>query len=454
MCLHVAKVVAHGPDDVARTSRRARSLRAAARRCARKLDRGETRCVITDRQTLGAFIAERRRALGMSQGGLAKQMDVSRTIVSAWENDHRRPPADRMGHLGEVLEDDGELARLWARPDDRHAPPLFDAPVSVTTLRRQAVNGLVEHLSADEAADQAPGYGWRFDLDDASQSLSALSTAYGLKAVLLAGGRDWRVSLPRIRAMLRRLEMEGGGWSATKLSMARPEITAVVVSALHDAGDDDDFVASRIDLLLDGLRSRVEGPEPARPYVLTTSLLELSRLGVDLAIGRRFIDDLIDLSTLDGGERSWPMVVKASPLATSEPSTVPTAGAVCALAAWARRLSDDGLHKVADEGRCWLERHSDLALDDEWIRTERPDGGEDLLAVRHFTPAWVLRAVADAGGDPSTGIARRALREMLSYYVPETCLWRWPRGGGSYPVWMTYHALAALMTWACAAEVG
>jgi transcriptional regulator with XRE-family HTH domain len=390
----------------------------------------------------------------MSQDELAKLMDVSRTIVSAWENEHRRPPADRVAQLGQVLEDRGELARLWARPADREAPRLFEDPVSVTTLRRQAVNGLVEHLEEDPHAGEEPGYGWRFDLDDASQSLSALSTAYGLKAVLLAGGRDWRVSLPRIRAMLRRAELRSGGWGTARQGLVRPEITAVVVSALHDAGDDDDFVADRIAMLIDALRSRVEGPEPARPYVLTTSLLELSRLDVDLAIGRRFIDDLIDLSTLDGEERSWPVVVKASPLATSEPSTVPTASAVCALAAWARRLGDRGLHRVAGEGRCWLERHSDLALDDEWIRTDKPDGGEDLLAVRHFTPAWVLRAVVDAGGDPSTGVAAHALREMLSYYVPETCLWRWPRGGGSYPVWMTYHALAALMTWACAAEVG
>jgi transcriptional regulator with XRE-family HTH domain len=410
--------------------------------------------VISERQTLGAFIAERRRTLGMSQDELAKLMDVSRTIVSAWENEHRRPPADRVAQLGEVLEDRGELVRLWRQPADRRAPRLFDEPVSVTTLRRQAVNGLIEHLSADEAADQEPGYGWRFDLDDASQSLSALSTAYGLKAVLLAAGRDWRVSLPRIRAMLRRLELDSGGWGTARQGLARPEITAVVVSALHDAGDDDDFVADRIELLIDGLKSRVEGPEPARPYVLTTSLLELSRLDVDVAVGRRFIDDLIDLSTLDGGERSWPVVVKASRLDVSEPATVPTAHAMCALAAWARRLSDDGLHRVADEGRRWLERHSDLALDDEWIRTEKPDGGEDLLGVRHFTPAWVLRAVIEAGGDPSTGVAAHALREMLSYYVPATCLWRWPRGGGSYPVWMTYHALAALMTWACAAEVG
>ncbi len=407
------------------------------------------------RGTLGALIAELRRARDMSQDGLADRLQVSRTIVSAWENDHRRPPADRLAELAEVLGDDGDLARLWAAPDGGAPGPLFEPALSVTALRKDAVDALALYLSTDDAADSQPGYGWRFDLDDTTQSLSALSTAYGLKAMLLAGGRDFRVSLPRIRAMLRRLELPDGGWSATKLGpVARPEITAVVVSALHDAGEADEYVASRIELLVDAVRTRVEGTEPARPYVLTTSLLELSRLELDDEVARRFLDDLVDLSQVDSGERAWPVVVKTSPLATSMPSTVHTASAVCTLAAWARRLDDGRLQNVAEEGRGWLESHADLALDDELIRTDRLDGGDDFLAVHHFTPAWVVRAVIEAAGDPSTGIAARARREMLSYYVPQTALWRWPRGGGSFPVWMTYHALAALMTWACAAHVG
>ena len=408
------------------------------------------------RVTFGALIAELRRKRDLSQDDLARRLDLTRTIISAWENDRRRPPADRLADLAEVLGDDhGDLARLWAEPDDDVAAPLFGPKLSVTALRKDAVDALVQYLSTDDAADDEPGYGWRLDLDDTTQSLSALSTAYGLKAMLLAGGRDWRVSLPRIRAMLRRLELPDCGWSASRLSpVARPEITAVVVSALHDAGEADDFVNDRIGVLVEGVRARVEGPEPARPYVLTTSLLELSRLELDDAIGRRFLDDLVDLSQTDGDARAWPVVVKASPLAAPAPSTVHTAHAVCVLAAWARRLDDLRFLQVAQEGRLWLERHSDLALDDELIRTDRPDGGEDYLPVHHFTPAWVVRATIEAGGDPSTGIAARARREMLAYYVPDHALWRWPRGGGSFPVWMTYHSLAALMTWACAVPVG
>jgi transcriptional regulator with XRE-family HTH domain len=412
--------------------------------------------VCAARVTFGALIAELRRKRDISQDDLARRLDVTRTIISAWENDRRRPPAQRLAELAEVLGDDhGDLARLWAAADGNVDDPLFAPALSVTALRKDAVDALVQYLSTDDAADHQPGYGWRHDLDDTTQSLSALSTAYGLKAMLLAGGRDWRVSLPQIRAMLRRLELPDGGWSASRLSpVARPEITAVVVSALHDLGEADDYLASRIELLVDGLRARVEGREPARPYVLTTSLLELSRLALDGAVCHRFLDDLVDLSQRDGEARAWPVVVKASPLATSAPSTVHTAQAVCALAAWSRRLDDLRLLQVAQEGRSWLERHSDLALDDELIRTDRPDGGEDYLPVHHLTPAWVLRATIEAGGDPSSGVAARARREMLAYYVPQTALWRWPRGGGSYPVWMTYHALAALMTWACAVPVG
>jgi transcriptional regulator with XRE-family HTH domain len=406
--------------------------------------------------TFGALVTELRRTRNLSQDDLARRLDVSRTIISAWENDRRRPPADRLADLAQVLGDNhGDLARLWGEPDGDAAGPHGAPGLPVTTLRKDAVDALVQYLSTDDATDDRPGYGWTFDLDDTSQSLSALSTAYGLKAMLLAGGRDWRVSLPRIRGTLRRLELPGGGWSASRLSpVARPEITAVVVSALHDAGEADDEVASRIELLVDGVRARVEGREPARPYVLTTSLLELSRLELDDGIGRRFLDDLVDLSQTDGEARAWPVVVKASPLSTPAPSTVHTAHAVCVLAAWARRLDDLRFLHVAQEGRLWLERHSDLSLDDELIRTDRPDGGEDYLPVHHFTPAWVVRATIEAGGDPSTGVAARARREMLSYYVPGTALWRWPRGGGSYPVWMTYHALAALMTWACAVPLG
>jgi transcriptional regulator with XRE-family HTH domain len=396
------------------------------------------------------YIAELRKARGLSQDDLATALDVTRTIVSAWENDRRRPRADHLEALARALDDDGELAAL-STYDGSEQPPLFEPPIPVAALLRQTADGLIAHLSV---IDGRPGYGWRHGLDDATRPPAAWSTAHGLKAVMLAGGRDWRVSLPQVRETLRRLELPDGGWSAMSLSgPARPEVTAVVASALHDAGESDAYLSDRIDLVIGTLDRRAPGAEAARPYVLTTSLLELSRLDLDEATGRRLVDNLVDLSVFDGGARAWPVAVGTSGLGPSSPSTVHTAAAVCAVAAWARRLDDDRLREVVRSGRAWLEQNSDLELDDEDIWSERVDGGHELLLVRHFTPAWVVRALIEAGCDPRSGVVSRALRAMLSYYVPSAGLWRWPRAGGSYRVWMTYHALAALVAWAGSHEI-
>ena len=56
--------------------------------------------------------------------------------------------------------------------------------------------------------------------------------------------------------------------------LARPEITAVVLGALHAAGEDDGYVNDRVGLIVDLLDHRAAGAEVARPFVLATSLLE------------------------------------------------------------------------------------------------------------------------------------------------------------------------------------
>lgn len=406
------------------------------------------------RRTFGAHIAQLRRAQGYSQDELATELEVTRSIVSAWENDHRWPRRQHLEALAEVLESPGLLT--WtAGHADQAPPPVFGSPMSLTLLRRNTAEALVAHLSEAESNDGAPGYGWRHDLDDDSRRISALSTAYGLKAVMLAGGCDWRVSLPRLRDMLRRLELPDGGWSAlTNSPLARPEVTAVVSSALHDAGEAEDYLAERVEIIVDTLDRRVRGAEPARPYVLAVSLLELSQLGLDDTIGRRFADNLIDLALRAGGAHAWPVEVRPRGLGGPTPSTAHTACAVTALAAWARRLNDLRLLEVAMSGRTWLEHHANLGLDDEWIRSERADGGEELLPVRHFTSAWVLRALMDTGCEPTAPLALQALRDVGSYYAHDVGLWRWPGGGGTFPVWMTWDALAGIASWAGARDVG
>lgn len=404
------------------------------------------------RETVGEYIARRRKALQMSQAGLAEALRVTRTVVSRWENGVQKPAAEDLDDLARVLDDDGHIASLVRYGDDGDRLPLFDSPVRVGDLCRRIGDALIGFLSTEVTAqDEQPGYGWRHDIDDPAEPPSAWVTAYGLRAVSLAGSLDRRVSIPQARETIHRLELPSGGWTARTLgATARPEITAAVVGALHEAGDDDAYLADRVALIADLLDYRAPGAELARPFVLATSLIELSRLDLDDVVGHRLVEALVDLSRSDGDVRGWPVLVRESAFGPRRSSTVHTAAAVCTIAAWARRLDDAGLAAAARAGSMWLEQYADLDLDDEDLWSDRGDGRSDRLLIRHFTSAWVVRGLVAGGADSSSALVDRAMRDVMRFYVPDVGIWRWPRGGIEYPTWMTYHGLAALRAWATA----
>ena len=109
--------------------------------------------------------------------------------------------------------------------------PLFDSPIRVGDLCHRVGDALIGFLLTDATpGSDEPGYGWRHEVDEQSGPPSAVATAYGMRAVARSGSLDRRVSLPRVRDTLRRLELPSGGWTAQTLDpTARPEITATVV---------------------------------------------------------------------------------------------------------------------------------------------------------------------------------------------------------------------------------
>jgi transcriptional regulator with XRE-family HTH domain len=408
---------------------------------------------VDDRGTLGERIARFRKKRGLSQDELASELDVTRSIVSAWENDRRRPRRDKLAALDAALGTTDEFVSWPLDHESDDATPVLEAPIPIGRLQRDVASALARCLSTGEPAATGPGYGWNQNLDDAGRPASAMATAYGVRTLLMNGGGGWQLDLARIRAQLRALESPDGGWSPfTSTAPARPEVTAAVVAALRASGEDEGYVRGRIGLLLEMLAQRAAIQRFERPYVLAASLHVLSRLPVDDAAVRRFVDDLVDMSTLDDDGRWWPVVVKPAALAPP-PSTAHTARAVCALAHWAERTGDAAMLDAAEAGRRWLERHAAFDLEYEVILTARSDGGEEPLPVKHFTPAWVLRAVVAAGGDPDALTVRRALRATVAFYSPEVALWRWPSDGGILPVWMSYHGLVSLATWALARRI-
>ena len=82
------------------------------------------------RETVGEYIARRRKALDMSQADLADAMRVTRTVVSRWETGAQRPDPGHIDELATVLDDETATSSLVLH-DDGDRPPLFDPPVRV-----------------------------------------------------------------------------------------------------------------------------------------------------------------------------------------------------------------------------------------------------------------------------------------------------------------------------------
>ena len=72
--------------------------------------------------SLGERITELRKACGLSQYQLAKEMEVSRQAVSKWENGQAVPDAGRIIQLAEVLETDVEYLTTGRRSYGRRPP--------------------------------------------------------------------------------------------------------------------------------------------------------------------------------------------------------------------------------------------------------------------------------------------------------------------------------------------
>ena len=52
-----------------------------------------------DQAKIGRFIAERRKAQGLTQRQLADALSISDKTVSKWEANHRQRPVDRRGRF-------------------------------------------------------------------------------------------------------------------------------------------------------------------------------------------------------------------------------------------------------------------------------------------------------------------------------------------------------------------
>ncbi|WP_244943383.1 hypothetical protein [Streptomyces inhibens] len=351
------------------------------------------------------------------------------------------------------------------------APSSGPAPSPAGSLP-ELVDGTYEALrrglSVIEIPGRGPLTGWPHSLAESDPPVhpTAFGTAYGLHLLLDIAPYDGRIRAGEVAETLWRLRLPGGGWAArSQGSGARPEVTAIVLGALARAGADPRLLDAEIRSCEALLDPDHDAPGLANTYVVTNVLRGMLRAAPGSTALGGLREVLVNGATADpvrGNHRCWGAAL-ATGHGNPAPSAVHTARAVVALDRAAQVLGEDERQRaVREEGLRWLlagasplsGRASDLDNCQEEVR--RP-GQEDplhqeLLSVRHFTAAWVARALMTDGARQvaAQGVGLPAWEAQLTAAVARVRgmqragVWRWDDGPMGHPVWMAYQGLSVL----------
>lgn len=296
------------------------------------------------------------------------------------------------------------------------------------------------------------GPGWTHDLRKGSKPTTDLATAFGLKAMLLLEG----FLAPDLKPVAERLRRKpaspkSAGYAARVQKEARPEATAAVLSTLHMLDGTTSFEAQ-----LATVKNGMGEFEKTRPFILTTVLETSTQLGADPELTRSLIKDLLAARKPYGNLLLWPEKAERS-LVAPAPSIAHTARAVRALALAQAGLAADNaqealaveVQEATDQAAAWLAEQQDPGNVSEIIDRQEDGGGIEPVYVRHFTAAWVVKALVSVGLPASHPSVSSAVARIWSDYSIKAALWSWRNG--DLPVWMTLDAVDALRLAALAA---
>ena len=414
---------------------------AAAKATAREPRSGVSANSPAELQVFGAELTRTLRTRRRTIEQAAAKLAVPPAEVAAWAAGQALPSESEARSLDKYLTARGAIqnlaTELRSRPDHPSARfvavplPSSSAPTLLETFRNVA-GALRGCLAAD--ADGSPA-GWPRDLRELSGEATPASTAYGIKTMLLLED-GLAVDLVPVAESLRKMALPAGGYAGREQSGPRPEATAVVLNALRRIAATEDF-GTHIAQMETGLGDF----EKYRPFILTT-MLETSLL---LKPGSRLVETLVD--SLLAGRRPygdlllWPE--KAEPLLIDPaPSVAHTARAVRVLAGVRAMRPSGQVQEALEQAAAWLIEQRDLHHAYEVI--ERPvKGGLEPVHVRHFTAAWVVKALVSAGVPTTHPAVSHAVAQIWNGYGGDAAaLWAWDNG--DLPIWMTFDAVEAL----------
>lgn len=99
-----------------------------------------------DYMSIGQRITELRKAQNLSQGQLARALEVSRQAVSKWENDTSSPDSLKLIKLADLLDTDIEYLTTGRRTYARRPPVVLETVKTVEKVVEKPVVQLVEKI--------------------------------------------------------------------------------------------------------------------------------------------------------------------------------------------------------------------------------------------------------------------------------------------------------------------
>ena len=390
-------------------------------------------------QVFGAELTQTLRMRRRNIDQAAATLGVPSSEVTRWAEGEDLPSGPQAHALDEYLTARGAIQNLATelrtrpdRPGSRLVPvPSPAAPTLLQTFQNVA-RALRGCLVRD--ADGRPT-GWPPDLRVIPGEATAASTAFGIRTMLLLED-GLAPDLVPVADSLRKMALRGGGFAGHEQSGPRPEATAAVLNALRRTAATEDF-----DAHIAQMETGLGDFEKCRPFILTTMLETSLLFRPATALIETLVDSLLAARRPYGDVLLWPEKTEAL-LIDPAPSVAHTARAVRVLAGVQAIAPADPVQEALEQAVAWLIEQPHLHNAYEVV--ERPVGGRpEPVHVRHFTAAWVVKALVSAGvpaGHPSVG--RAVARIWDSYGGDVAALWAWDNG--DLPIWMTFDAIEAL----------
>jgi hypothetical protein len=391
-------------------------------------------------RVFGAELTQTLRMRRKTVEQAAARLAVPSAEVARWVAGEDLPSEQEARSLDKYLAARGAIqnlvTELLSRPDRsglRLVPMPLPGPPAATLLQtfQNVARALRDCLARD--ADGRPT-GWPPDLRVLPGEATAASTAFGIRTMLLLED-GLAADLVPVAESLRKMAFTAGGYAGREQSGPRPEATAAVLNALRRVAATEDF-----DTHIAQMERGLGDFEKARPFILTTMLETSLLLNPAAKLMENLVDSLLAARRPYGDRLLWPE--KAEPLLIDPaPSVAHTARAVWALAALQAIQPASLVREALEQAVAWLIEQPHLHNAYEVV--ERPIGGRpEPVHVRHFTAAWVVKALVSAGvpaGHPAVG---KAVARIWDSYGDTVALWAWDNG--DLPIWMTFDAIDAL----------